>query len=61
MDEFPGADGWEKAEAEDAIGLLAELPDLWDLVLAGWENDSVTLALRARGRAGAIHRGQSRS
>ena len=42
MDEFLGADGWEKAEAEDAIGLLAELPDLWDLVLAGWENDSVT-------------------
>ena len=42
MDEFLGADGLEKAEAEDAIGLLAELPDLWDLVLAGWENDSVT-------------------
>ena len=42
MDEFLGADGLEKSEAEDAIGLLAELPDLWDLVLAGWENDSVT-------------------
>ena len=42
MDEFLGADGLEKHEAEDAIGLLAELPDLWDLVLAGWENDSVT-------------------
>ena len=42
MDEFLGADGLEKSEAEDAIGLLAELPDLWDLVLAAWENDSVT-------------------
>ena len=42
MDELLGADGLEKAEAEDTIGLLAELPDLWDLVLAGWENDSVT-------------------
>ena len=42
MDELLGADGLEKSEAEDAIGLLAELPDLWDLVLAGWENDSVT-------------------
>ena len=41
MDELLGPDGLEKAEAEDAIGLLAELPDLWDLVLAGWENDSV--------------------
>ena len=42
MDELLGPDGLEKSEAEDAIGLLAELPDLWDLVLAGWENDSVT-------------------
>ena len=42
MDELLGADGLEKAEAEDAIGLVAELPDLWDLVLAGWENDSRT-------------------
>ena len=42
MDELLGADGLEKAEVEDAIGLVAELPDLWDLVLAGWENDSRT-------------------
>ena len=49
MDEFLGADGLEKSEAEDAIGLLAELPDLWDLVLAGWENDSVTSRFGAEG------------
>ena len=42
MDELRGPDGLEKAEVEDAIGLVAELPDLWDLVLAGWENDSRT-------------------
>ena len=42
MDELLGADGLEKSEAEDAIGLLADIPDLWDLVLAGWENDSRT-------------------
>ena len=42
MDELLGPDGLEKAEVEDAIGLVAELPDLWDLVLAGWENDSRT-------------------
>ena len=42
MDELLGPDGLEKAEAEDAIGMVAELPDLWDLVLAGWENDSRT-------------------
>ena len=49
MDELLGADGLEKSEAEDAIGLLAELPDLWDLVLAGWENDSVTSRFGAEG------------
>ena len=49
MDEFLGADGLEKSEAEDAIGLLAELPDLWDLVLAGWENDSVTARFGSEG------------
>ena len=49
MDEMLGPDGLEKSEAEDAIGLLAELPDLWDLVLAGWENDSVTSRFGAEG------------
>jgi dimethylamine/trimethylamine dehydrogenase len=41
-DELLGTAGLHKAEAEDIIGLLAELPDLWDVTLAGWENDSVT-------------------
>ena len=49
MDELLGPDGLEKAEAEDAIGMVAELPDLWDLVLAGWENDSVTSRFGAEG------------
>ena len=42
VDELLGPDGLEKAEAEDMIGLLAEIPDLWDFCLAGWENDSQT-------------------
>ena len=37
-----GSEGLEKAEAEDVVGLLAEIPDLWDFCLAGWENDSRT-------------------
>jgi dimethylamine/trimethylamine dehydrogenase len=41
-DELLGTAGLHKAEAEDVIGMLAELPDLWDVTLAGWENDSVT-------------------
>ena len=40
VDELRGADGLEKAESEDMIGLVAEIPDLWDVCLAGWENDS---------------------
>ena len=42
VDEFAGPDGIDRAEAEDMIGLVAEIPDLWDICLAGWENDSKT-------------------
>ena len=41
-DELLGPNGLERAEAEEMIGLIAELPDLWDVALAGWENDSQT-------------------
>jgi len=42
LDELMGPEGFQKSEAEEVIGLLGELPDLWDVCLAGWENDSVT-------------------
>ena len=42
MNEFLGPSGLEPAEVEDAIGLMAELPDLWDLSLSSWEKDSQT-------------------
>ena len=42
MNEFMGADGLEPAEVEDAIAMMAELPDLWDLSLSNWSNDSQT-------------------
>lgn len=42
MNEFLGPAGLEPAEVEDAIGLMAELPDLWDLSLSSWEKDSQT-------------------
>ncbi len=42
MDELRGGDGLEKAEMEDVIGMLAELPDLWDVSLSSWENDSMS-------------------
>src|SRR6202012_1967504 len=38
-----GADGLtHDGEARDAIGMLAELPDLWDVNVSTWSNDSQT-------------------
>jgi dimethylamine/trimethylamine dehydrogenase len=42
MHEFMGPDGLQPAEVEDAIAMIAELPDLWDLSLAHWDHDSQT-------------------
>lgn len=42
MSEFLGPQGLEPAEVEDAIGMMAELPDLWDLSLSDWSHDSQT-------------------
>lgn len=41
-DELIGEEGWTKAEADDLMGLIGELPDLWDLTISGWDNDSST-------------------
>jgi len=42
MSEFLGPVGLEPPEVEDAIAMMAELPDLWDLSLATWSRDSQT-------------------
>ena len=42
MSEFLGRDGLEPSEVEDAIAMMAELPDLWDLSLSAWPKDSQT-------------------
>jgi dimethylamine/trimethylamine dehydrogenase len=42
VDELIGPAGLHKEEVMEMIGLMAELPDLWDFVLGGWENDSRT-------------------
>ncbi len=42
MNEFQGSAGLEPAEVEDAIAMMAELPDLWDLSLSDWSKDSQT-------------------
>jgi dimethylamine/trimethylamine dehydrogenase len=42
-DELRGADGlqWE-SEGRDIVGMLAEIPDLWDVNISAWDNDSST-------------------
>jgi dimethylamine/trimethylamine dehydrogenase len=42
VDELIGEEGIHAAEIRDVIGLMADLPDMWDLALSGWENDSQT-------------------
>ena len=43
VDELMGPGGLERGnEGSDAITLLAELPDLWDVNVSDWSNDSMT-------------------
>ena len=43
VDELLGPDGITAAEeGRDIVEMLAELPDLWDVNLSNWENDSIT-------------------
>lgn len=43
VDQLLGPQGiTAESEGRDAIALLAELPDLWDVNVADWANDSVT-------------------
>ena len=50
VDELLGADGIAAdGEGAEIVALLAELPDLWDVNLSGWENDSMTARFSAEG------------
>ncbi|TQV82238.1 FAD-dependent oxidoreductase [Denitrobaculum tricleocarpae] len=43
VDELLGEEGLSvEGETRDIVGLLAELPDLWDVNVSGWANDSAT-------------------
>ena len=43
VDELLGTDGIEyQGEGHDVIAMLAELPDLWDVNVSAWPNDSAT-------------------
>lgn len=43
VDELLGADGMQHdGEAHEIVSILAELPDLWDVNISAWKNDSIT-------------------
>ena len=42
VDELLGNRGIGKGETEELLGLLGELPDVWDFMVGFWEDDSVT-------------------
>ncbi len=60
VDELRGTAGLHHAEVEDMIGLMADLPDLWDVVVAAWENDSKTSRFAEEGHQEAFIRGIKR-
>jgi dimethylamine/trimethylamine dehydrogenase len=42
VEELLGDDGVTVTEAQEIVHMLAELPDLWDVNVAAWYNDSMT-------------------
>jgi dimethylamine/trimethylamine dehydrogenase len=43
VDELIGPDGMQQeGEGHDIVAMLAELPDLWDVNISSWSNDSAT-------------------
>ncbi len=42
VDELIGEAGLERAEIEEVLGLVGELPDLWDFMVGDWDFDSIT-------------------
>jgi dimethylamine/trimethylamine dehydrogenase len=42
VDELIGSDGLERAEIEEILGIVGELPDVWDFMVGDWDFDSIT-------------------
>jgi dimethylamine/trimethylamine dehydrogenase len=49
VDEMIGERGLERAEIEQVLGMLGELPDIWDFMLGSWPDDSVTSRFQEEG------------
>ncbi|QEX17051.1 methylamine [Hypericibacter terrae] len=48
-DELIGPEGLTLEESQDIVGMLAELPDLWDVNVSSWYNDSTTSRFKPEG------------
>jgi dimethylamine/trimethylamine dehydrogenase len=48
-DELIGPEGLTLEESQDIVGMLAELPDLWDVNVSAWLNDSTTSRFKPEG------------
>ena len=42
VDELAGSDGLERVEIEELLGLVGELPDVWDFMVGDWDFDSIS-------------------
>ena len=42
VDELAGPSGFTRDEMVDLLGMLGELPDVWDFMVGSWPDDSVT-------------------
>jgi dimethylamine/trimethylamine dehydrogenase len=60
IDDLTNEGGLRRAEVEDMIGCMADVPDLWDVTLAGWENDSRTSRFAEEGHEEEFIRGIKR-
>ena len=50
VDELLGEDGiTHEGEGHDIVAMMAELPDLWDVNISGWPNDSATSRFEKEG------------
>jgi dimethylamine/trimethylamine dehydrogenase len=50
VDEMMGPDGLEwRNEGREAVAMLAELPDMWDVNVSDWSNDSMTSRFAGEG------------
>ena len=57
VDEQLGNRGIDRAEIEEVLGLVGELPDVWDFMVGEWENDSLSSRFAEEGAQEVYVRG----